>query len=103
MKPIKPNDLGDSRVVEWSRKININDFVRQAIKQLKQKLIESQIEVCGQPIKLTTSKTRYGERYWFVCTECSKRVGILFEIHNHIGCRRCCGLKYQKQRYEGLM
>jgi len=103
MKSIKPNDLGVNRIVEWSQKININDYVRQANKELKKHLLQSTLDINEVNIGLTYSKTRFGgSRAWFICPVCQKRVGVLFHLNNQILCRICGGLKYKKQRYSKM-
>lgn len=104
MKLIKPNDLGVNKIVEWSHKIDINDYIRQANRVLKQQMIESSLDISGVNIGLTYSKTRFnGLRTWFVCPVCQKRVGTLFHIDNQVTCRMCGGLKYKNQRYKKMI
>ena len=100
---INQRDLGFSLVAENCQKIKIEDLVREAKKTLKVRLVEAQIEALGVSLQLTTSKTRFnGERLWFVCPLCSKRVGTLFS-NGSVGCRKCLGLVYKKQRYKGML
>lgn len=48
-------------------------------------------------LKLTTTPCQYGGfRYWFICDQCNKRVGIVYEAPNYI-CRYCLGLSYKSQ------
>lgn len=42
-----------------------------------------------------------GERFWFVCPLCSRRIGTLFIIIN-LSCRRCQDLAYASTRGEAL-
>ena len=99
---IKPNDLGE--IIENCQKIRIDDFVREVNKRLKKELLKSSIEVLGVTILLTTSKTRFGGiRYWFLCPLCNKRRGVSYSKSSKIGCRVCLGLKYRKQRYNGMV
>lgn len=104
MKSIKPNDLGANRIVEWSQKVNINDYIRQANKELKSHLVQSSLDLNGINIGLTQSVTRFGgSRAWFICPNCQKRVGTLFQLNKQVVCRICGGLKYKKQRYNGMI
>lgn len=99
---ISPYDLGNN-LVEHTRRITIDELVRLANKQLRQKLIASKLSVLGKDLELTTSKTRFqGERFWFVCPICRKRKGVLYSHSDKIGCRECLGLKYKKQRFKGM-
>lgn len=97
-----PNDLDKIFSVESCRKININSFVRQASKSLKQALLAAQLETLGQTVLLTTTKTRYGgERYWFICPTCAAPKGVLYEqpLKSQLVCRTCMKLFYSKQMY----
>ena len=97
--------LGSSLVAENCQKIKVNELVRQATKDLKKRLVETQIESLGVPVALTTSKTRFsGERLWFVCPTCSRRAGVIFRTPaNSLGCRRCLCLIYKQQRYKVMI
>ena len=103
---ISPNDLGVFQLADYSQKVNINDLTRQAKKELKTHLLRSSIELLGYNLALTTSKTRFnGERTWFVCPLCGKRVGVIYKQqgNNKVGCFKCLNLKYRKQRYKGMI
>lgn len=39
-----------------------------------------------------------GERLWFLCPNCSKRVGVLYFIRNVYACRSCSNLAYRSQQ-----
>lgn len=103
---LNPYDLGNEIILESCYKVNIDDFVSKARKSIKLRIIEAQIEILGISVKLTTSKTRFdGERFWFSCPICQKRVGTIFKhpYKDLIGCRLCLNLKYKKQRYKGMV
>ena len=106
MKTMKTNNLGKKYLVEQCQRINITDYNRQAKNKIKELLINSQIELGGEQIELTTSQTNYkGTRYWFKCPICSNRVGVLFKhpISQILGCRMCLGLEYRCRRYKGMV
>lgn len=103
---INPNDLGNFQLTENAQKINIDELVNRINKELKLRLLQAQIEALGIPVQLTTSKTRFnGDRFWFICPFCSKKVGILYKhpLQAVLGCRLCLDLKYQKQRFKGMV
>lgn len=103
---IPPYDLGTNQVLEDYRKIDINDLVRDTQKRLKISLLEADIQVLGVDIALTTSQTNYaGKRFWFVCPNCNKRVGVLYKhvLAKLVGCQSCLGLLYRQQRYRGMI
>lgn len=102
---IKPNDLGKYIVAENCQKIEIDDLIRKANREIKQRILQSQIEVMGFELKLSTTRTRFnGERYWFLCPICNSRVGTIYKspFNNQVGCRSCLGLLYKKQRFKGM-
>lgn len=103
---INPYDLGKNNLIEYSQKIQIDDIVRRVNKQLKQQILQSQIEVMGLNVNLSFSRTRFnGQRFWFVCPICSRRVGTIYKhpMSNQIGCRTCLNMKYKKQRFKGMI
>lgn len=104
MKTIKPIDSGRF-LVETAEQININDLIRQFYLQAKESFIKSQIEVDGLELELTTSKTRYGLRLWFICPNCNKRVGKLYKhpLTSTIACRTCNNLVYKSQKFKGML
>lgn len=103
---IKPNDLGEFNLVEYSQKIKIDDIVRQVNKEVKHQILQSQIEVMGFKLNLSTSHTRFnGKRYWFSCPICNNRVGTIYRhpISPQVGCRNCLKIQYKKQRFKGMI
>ncbi len=103
---INPYDLGKNNLVENSQKIKIDDIVRRVNKEVKQQVLQSQIEVMGLKLNLLTSKTRFnGKRYWFSCPVCNNRVGTIYRhpISLQIGCRNCLKMQYRKQRFKGMI
>jgi len=106
MKTLNPNDLGKKYLVEECQKIRIEDFLKTYRNKLKELVLNSELEVLGLRIKLTTSKTCYnGIRFWFKCPLCNKRSGVLYEhpLTNKIGCRKCLNLEYRRRRYKGMI
>jgi hypothetical protein len=60
------------------------------------------IEVNQQLIGLTTTKCNYGgERVWFLCPTCNKRVGTLYRkpLSDIFLCRHCLDLTYNLRKY----
>lgn len=103
---LSPYDLGNSFVTENCFKINVDELVSNAQKELKRRLLQSQVEALGIDIDFTTSKTKFnGERLWFVCPNCKRRVGVLYKypIEEVVGCRSCLNLYYRKQRFKGMV
>jgi len=102
---MKPNDLGEfSSVAENLVKLSIGDLVRRANRELRLKLIESQTELAGVRVSFATSKTGFGgERLWFSCPICSRRVGIMYQDRGTVACRHCLNIKYRKSRFKGMI
>lgn len=75
------------------------------IPQIKEQLLKTQLDMQGFDVDLAVTETAFGgERFWFKCPLCKRRMGVLFQhpISNLIGCRSCLGLVYKSQRYKGM-
>lgn len=46
---------------------------------------------------VTTPGTLGGQRRWFACPECRKRVAVIYGAGRHFACRKCKGLAYTCQ------
>ena len=94
---INPYDLRVFKPAGVCREtLRISDFVKQAQKQLKQTLVESQIEALGIKIEFSVTRTRFGgERLWFRCPCCSGRAGNLYRGVGEVklSCRKCLRLR----------
>ena len=61
--------------------------------------IKSTGEVVEQRVQTQTSPCHLGgERRWFTCPQCSKRVAVLYAPGRHFACRECYGLGYATQK-----
>lgn len=64
--------------------------------------IQSTGEVVEQTVQTQTSPCHLGgQRHWFTCPQCSKRVAVLYAPGRHFACRLCGGLGYATQK-EGV-
>lgn len=53
-------------------------------------------------VPLTTTHCNYGGvRYWFECTYCGSRVGVIYKLGTYFGCRKCGNLAYLAQMEGG--
>jgi hypothetical protein len=103
---INPHDLGEFQLADNIQKVSINGLVGRVKREFKAKLIQSQIEVLGLRIGLTTSKTRFGgDRLWFICPLCGRRCESIYRHGSRkiVGCRHCLNVKYRKQRYKDMI
>jgi hypothetical protein len=56
-------------------------------------------EVVEQRVQTQTSTCHLGgERRWFTCPRCSKRVAVLYAPGRYFACRQCGGLGYATQK-----
>ncbi len=56
-------------------------------------------EVVEQRVqKQTTPCHLGGQRHWFSCPQCSKRVAVLYALGRYFACRHCGGLGYATQK-----
>ena len=61
--------------------------------------LKSTGEVVEQRVQTQTSPCHLGgQRYWFTCPRCSKRVAVLYAPGRYFACRECGGLSYATQK-----
>ena len=61
--------------------------------------IKSTDELVEQPVQTQTSPCHLGgQRHWFTCPRCSKRVAVLYAPGRYFACRQCGGLSYPTQK-----
>ena len=64
--------------------------------------MKSTDEVVEQRVQTQTSPCHFGgQRHWFTCPRCSKRVAVLYAPSRYVECRQCGGLAYATQK-EGV-
>lgn len=93
-------------LVEQCQKININDMVRGVKIEMALLRLKEKIELLNQDIGITCTPCNFGgQRFWFVCPQCSRKVGVLYKnpISDSILCRKCHGLSYMKSRFNKMM
>ena len=57
----------------------------------------------SEPIWLDYTPCNFGsKRVWFNCSECNKRVAIIYGGDKGFLCRKCCDLTYQTQCWDAL-
>ena len=56
-------------------------------------------EVVEQRVQTQTSPCHLGgQRHWFTCPRCSKRVAVLYSPGRYFACQQCGGLAYASQK-----
>ena len=61
--------------------------------------VRSTGEVVEQLVQTQTTPCHLGgQRYWFTCYRCSKRVAVLYAPGQYFACRQCGGLVYATQK-----
>ena len=61
--------------------------------------LKSTGEVVEQRVQTQTSPCHLGgQRHWFTCPRCSKRVAVLYAPGRYFACRQCGGLGYATQK-----
>ncbi len=64
--------------------------------------VKSTGEIVEQRVQTQTSLCHFGgQRQWFTCPKCSKRVAVLYAPGRYFACRQCGGLGYASQK-EGV-
>ena len=93
-------------MVEDCQKVAVQDLMRGYKAKLKEALARAQFGMLNENVLIMTSKTgRGGLRFWFMCPQCKRRVGVLLRhpAQDVLGCRQCLGLGYRAQRYRGMV
>ena len=106
MKTMSVNDLGKNLLIEDCHKVAVSDVLKKYRAVLKENFIRSQFEMMKADVRLTTSYTgNKGVRYWFVCPNCERRVGLLLvhPLQGRLGCRKCLNLEYKNQKFKGML
>ena len=61
--------------------------------------MKSTSELVEQRVQTQTSPCHWGgQRHWFTCPRCSKRVAVLYAPGQYFACRECGGLGYATQK-----
>ena len=105
-KSLMRNLSGTTLLIEQCQKITIFEVTKRAKEQLLPTLMKNIATTEGFNVDFTTSRLFHGgERLWFKCPICSKRVAIVYKspLNSLIGCRSCLGLEYKSRRYKGMV
>jgi len=100
------NNLGRNLLIEDCHKVAVSDVLQKYRVNIKETMLRSQFEMMSVDVHLTTTCTgNKGTRFWFVCPNCERRVGVLLihPLQGELGCRKCLNLEYKKRRYKGML
>ena len=86
---------------------SLSDYPKLTIQQVKSRLspeceqiylpFKRQGEIFNQSIQISKTPCNYGGyRYWFICSNCKRRVGVLYR-QGYFKCRHCLGVNYRTQ------
>jgi hypothetical protein len=54
-------------------------------------------------IQITWTRCHFGgQRPWFQCGQCARRVAVLFVLHRQFECRLCANVSYRSQRLDAI-
>lgn len=85
------------------KRLSVEECQKLSVRFLELNLnYDSAIEVNDQLIKCTSTKCNYGgDRVWFLCPTCDRRVGTLYRQPLNILflCRHCHNLTYDLRKY----
>ena len=93
-------------LVEQCQKIKINEIVREIKIEMTTLRLREKINLLDQNIEVTKTPCNFGgQRFWFICPQCHKKVGVLYKkpTSEVILCRDCHGLKYMKATFHKMM
>lgn len=100
------NVFVSSCLIDECEKVDISSLLRVAMFELKKTLIQSQLQTEGVEVNLLTSKAGFGgQRLWFECPKCRRRVGAFYKhpMSGVTACRKCLGLKYRGSAKKGMV
>ncbi|MBI9047244.1 MAG: hypothetical protein JEZ06_22345 [Anaerolineaceae bacterium] len=83
---------------QWSRgdRIRASIGIRVRVDYLLLEYTHNKTDAVEQRITLTWTPCNYGgERVWFICPSCGKRVAVIYLGGKSFACRGCCNLTYQ--------
>ena len=80
--------------------ISITDNESYARLRYSRFFILSETIIFDRTVQLVTTPCHYGKyRYWFICPDCQKRIGVLYANGNYLACRHCQDLTYKSKNF----
>ena len=87
--------VNDRQVAGISIRVECKSMVLSYLTKSTGEVVEQQVQMQTSPCHLG------GQRHWFTCPRCSKRVAVLYAPGRYFACRQCGGLSYATQK-EGV-
>jgi hypothetical protein len=84
--------IGGHQVAGISIKVVSDSLVLSYCKKRTGEVVEQQVQTQTSPCHLG------GQRHWFTCPRCDKRVAVLYAPGRYFACRHCSGLVYATQK-----
>ena len=85
----------EREVASISIRVDLQSMVLSYRMKSTDELVEQRVQTQTSPCNLG------GQRHWFTCPRCSKRVAVIYAPGRYFACRQCGGLGYATQK-EGV-
>ena len=79
-------------VASLNIRVDLQSMVLSYRMKSTDELVEQRVQTQTSPCNLG------GQRHWFTCPRCSKRVAVLYAPGRYFACRHCGGLSYPTQK-----
>ena len=87
--------VNDRQVAGISIRVDLQSMVLSYRMKSTDEMVEQRVQTQTSPCYLG------GQRHWFTCPRCSKRMAVLYAPGRNFACRQCGGLCYATQK-EGV-
>lgn len=87
--------VNDRKVAGINIRVDLQSVVLSYFMKSTGEVVEQRVQTQTSPCHLG------GERHWFTCPKCGKRVAVLYAPGQYFACRQCGGLGYATQK-EGV-
>ena len=84
--------VNDREVASIGVRVTLGGVVLSYRRKSTGEEVEQQVQTQTSPCHLG------GQRHWFTCPNCSKRIAVIYAPGRYFGCRQCGGLGYATQR-----
>lgn len=87
--------VNDRKVAGINIRVDLQSMVLSYFMKSTGEVVEQRVQTQTSPCHLG------GQRHWFTCPKCGKRVAVLYAPGRYFACRQCGGLGYATQK-EGV-